>query len=88
MPGGRIKSNHQKSYAVLLGHLRSARIDSNITQVQLAKALGVDQSHISKIERGERRLDIVELREFCRALGISLGDFIKEFERLLDRSGV
>lgn len=51
-----------------------------LTQAQLAEKLGVDQSIVSKIERNERRLDIVELKEICTALGLSLQDFVQRFE--------
>lgn len=61
--------------------LKSAREDAGLTQVALAKELKRPQSYVSKFECGERRLDLVELREICEALGISLVDFVKRFER-------
>jgi transcriptional regulator with XRE-family HTH domain len=45
---------------------------AGLTQVQLARRVGENQSFISKCERGERRIDVVELRGFCRAFGVSL----------------
>lgn len=62
--------------------LRDIRLDANLRQGQIAKKLGVPQSFVSKYENGERMLDIVELSEVCDALGISLEDFIKKYERL------
>jgi len=38
---------------------------------------------VSKCERGERRIDIVELREFCLAMDTTLETFIRVFERSL-----
>jgi hypothetical protein len=35
---------------------------------------------ISKCERGERRIDVVELRTFCNAMGVSFVDFVKRFD--------
>lgn len=65
------------------------RKEAGLTQEQLAQKLGVTQSFIAKVEGGERRVDIVELRAFCAALGISLSEFVETFEReisgLLDR---
>lgn len=48
--------------------------------------LGVTQSFISKCERGERRLDIVEVRSWCRAMGVPLQELIDGFEVSCDAS--
>lgn len=52
-----------------------------ITQEEMAARLGESQSFVSKCERGERRMDIVELREFCKAMGLTLEKFVKQLER-------
>jgi transcriptional regulator with XRE-family HTH domain len=64
----------------LLDLLREERERAGLTQVQLAKKLGVPQSFVSKVESGERRVDLVELQAICEALGISLGKFVRKFE--------
>lgn len=46
-----------------------------LTQVQLAEKLGVPQSYVSKYERGERRLDYVEVRRICDRCGVNIEDF-------------
>jgi len=74
------KTIYSREYAVVLKLLRAARDKAGITQVELAKRLGLTQSFVSKIERGDRRLDIVQLRSVCSTLGISLVTFIKQFE--------
>jgi DNA-binding Xre family transcriptional regulator len=61
--------------------LRSVRSESGLTQAEIAERLELPQSFVSKYESGERRLDLVELRQICKALGISLGDFVRRFER-------
>jgi transcriptional regulator with XRE-family HTH domain len=63
--------------------LKKSRLDAGLSQVELAKKLKRPQSFVSKYESGERRLDLVELREICQALKISLPDFAKRFERSL-----
>ena len=45
--------------------------------------LGKRQSYVSKVERGERLLDPVELRWWCRGLGVDTADFVREWERRL-----
>lgn len=78
-----MKSIHNKAYQLLLQHLKSKRIDRGITQEQLASRLGVGQGIVSKIETHERRLDVIELREICLALGISFPEFVTEFDKYL-----
>ena len=51
-----------------------------MTQDYLAQKLNQPQSFVSKYESGERRLDILELREVCAALGVSLSDFLRRLE--------
>ena len=64
--------------------LRQARIDAGLRQIDLAKRLSQPQSFVSKYESGERRLDLIELRKICKALGISLGDFVRKLESVLE----
>ena len=77
------KSVFSRSYDVFVTSLRDARTDAKVTQVELAKRLGETQSFVSKCERGERRLDVVELRGWCRALGTTLVEFARNLERKL-----
>lgn len=70
---------HQK----FLKLLKKARADSGLTQIELAEAIEETQSTVSKIERGEIRLDLIQLRTVCQALGISLTDFVAAFEASL-----
>jgi len=60
--------------------LRQVRTEAGLRQVDLAKKLRQPQSFVSKYESGERRLDLLELRQVCEALGISLSDFVRRFE--------
>jgi len=50
----------------------------------VAERLGTTQSAVSKWERAERRIDIVELRQFCRAVGITLGEFVAAMESAIE----
>ena len=74
------KTIHSVEYTALLRLLRQKRQDAGITQLQLARALRTSQSFIGKCERGERRIDVIELQAICRALGIELQVFIAELE--------
>ena len=77
-------SIYTREYAVLLSMLRAARHTAGLTQEQLAECLSQTQSFVSKTERGERRLDVVELRAFTKALGIQFADFVMKLDRTLD----
>lgn len=77
------KTIHSVEYAALLRLLRQKRLDAGLTQDQLARALKTSQSFIGKCERGERRIDAVELRAFCMAMGMTLAEFAVELERHL-----
>jgi len=77
------KSINSQTYAVFLELLRETREKAGITQLELSERLGETQSFVSKCERGERRIDIAELREFCAAMGTSIEKFIKAFEKRL-----
>ena len=79
------KSIHSAQYAVFLETFRQARRRAGLTQVQLAERVGETQSWVSKCERGERRIDAVELRIFCEAFGIRLRQFVTKFETALRR---
>jgi transcriptional regulator with XRE-family HTH domain len=63
--------------------LRKYRERAGKSQTEVAKALGLDQSRVAKIERGERRIDIIELRIYCQAVGISLAEFVEALEQRL-----
>lgn len=67
-----------------LSLLRQVRQEAGLTQAKLAGLLGKPQSFVSKYESGERRLDVLELREICVAVGISLESFIIRLEGSLD----
>jgi transcriptional regulator with XRE-family HTH domain len=60
------KSIHTKEYAYFVSRLRKAREEARLTQVQAAKKLGRPQSHISNVESGQQRVDVVELRRFAK----------------------
>ncbi len=74
------KSIATKENAVFLAVLRQVRVDAGITQTTLAERIGETQSFVSKVERGELRLDVIQLRTFCLALDTDLAAFVSRFE--------
>jgi transcriptional regulator with XRE-family HTH domain len=63
--------------------LRQVRTEADLTQTDVAQRLRQPQSFVSKYESGERRLDILELREVCRVIGIPLPELIRRLELAL-----
>lgn len=76
MPNKTASSEHEKLQTLL----RTVRREAGLSQVDLSLRLGRPQSFVSKYESGERRLDILELHEVCRAVGIPLAEFVRRFE--------
>ena len=59
-------TKYKVKYQKLTAKLRSARLEAGLTQVEAGKKLKKPQAYISKIERGERGVDAVELAEFAK----------------------
>ncbi|WP_229422856.1 helix-turn-helix domain-containing protein [Pseudoduganella umbonata] len=64
----------------MLRLLREERLAAGLSQEQLATRLQVTQVFVSKCERGQRRIDPVELRTWCMALGTTGARFYEAFE--------
>lgn len=80
------KSAFSNEYRVLCRLLVSARKEAEVTQVELANRLKETQSEVSKFERGQRRLDVVQLRRWCLALGVEFPDFVRTYDKAVRRS--
>ena len=79
------KSIYTDEYSLFLRELRQVREEKGLTQTDIAVRLGQTQSFISKVERGERRLDVVELRAYCDALEIPFPVFVRKLDaKILD----
>ena len=78
--GAKKKTIHGKEYHAIISMLRDLRENKNVTQKELADRIDSEQTFISKIETGERRLDIIELKNICEALGEDLVAFIIRYQ--------
>ncbi|EKQ84813.1 helix-turn-helix domain-containing protein [Leptospira kirschneri] len=79
------KSLHSREAKIFCKNLIAARKNSNLTQLEVAKRLGEPQSYISKIESGERRLDVIEFWRIFKILGKSI-EFYFQFDEKQDSS--
>ena len=71
------RSRQTKEYAYFVEKLRKARKEAGLTQVEVAKKLKRPQSHISNIESGQQRVDVVELQVFAKIYKKDIKYFIK-----------
>jgi transcriptional regulator with XRE-family HTH domain len=76
-----LKTLHSDEHDRFCDLLRKARMEAGLTQLELASRLGIPQSFVSKYESGERRLDVLELRLVCQAVGVSLREFVRRLEK-------
>ena len=80
------RSLHSRNYEIFRAELKRLRKNARITQVELAKRLNQPQTYISKCERGERRVDMIEVRDICRALRVDYVEFARTLETSLAAS--
>jgi len=79
------KTIHQPEHLVLAEYLRDLRLKANLTQVEVAARLDVGQSRVSELERGLRRLDLMEISELAATYGTTLLDVVVGYEARLKR---
>ncbi|MCT7971496.1 MULTISPECIES: helix-turn-helix domain-containing protein [Oscillatoriales] len=75
------KSVFTEKYTRFRRLLIEIRQSSKLTQVQVAQRLHKPQSFVSKYERGERRLDVVEFLEVAKALEVNPSELLTQLDR-------
>ena len=78
-----LRTVQKNPYTKLCELLVSERQKANITQADLSSCLKRPQSFVSKYERGERRLDVVEFGYVASAIGFDPVQFLAGFYREL-----
>tara|TARA_R110002073_G_scaffold265423_3_gene428530 strand:- start:4464 stop:4697 length:234 start_codon:yes stop_codon:yes gene_type:complete len=76
-----LKTIIRKDYAQIIRNLISARKSQGIQQYALAGRIGKTQSFVSKYERRERRLDVMEFLDVARALDVDPSDMTKDLPK-------
>lgn len=72
------KTIYSKDHKYLVEQLKKTRQEAGLEQAEVAKLFGRTQSHISKIEAGQRRIDIVQLKDFSKIYKKDFNFFIKK----------
>jgi transcriptional regulator with XRE-family HTH domain len=73
----REKSIFTREYGIFLSTLRRLRKGTGATQAAVGKAMGRDQSVVSKCERGQRRLDQIETMFYCKGMAMDYEEFVR-----------
>lgn len=81
-------SLHDPAYAGFVKMLVELRVGSGKKQREVAKALGWNQSVVSKIETRQRRIDVVELIRVMEALGADPVTLVREIQRELSSDSI
>ena len=78
---------HSQPQDRLCAALKAARKKAGLTQVELARRLGMYRSFVSKYEKGERRLDVIEFLAVTEAIGVDAGEILAELGTGVRRRG-
>ena len=68
---------YTKDHNEIVERLKEARMNIGMGQVEVAEKLGRTQSYVSKIESGQRRFDVLQLKEFAKLYKKPLDFFVK-----------
>ena len=71
------KTIYSKDHKYLVDRLKKAREEAGLNQKDAAKSLGRSQSYLSKIESGQVRIDIVQLKEFAKKYKKDISYFLR-----------
>lgn len=73
MPRAIYQDDHKK----IVERLKQARLEAGLSQIEVSEKLSRTQSYVSKIESGQRRFDVLQLKEFAKLYKKSLDFFVK-----------
>lgn len=67
---------YSKEHKYLVERLKQARQEAGLDQKEVAKILKTTQSYVSKVEAGQRRIDVIQLKEFAKIYKKTINYFI------------
>jgi len=71
------KTLYSKEHKAVVERLKKARVKSGMSQEEASIKLGRSQSYVSKIEAGQRRIDVVQLKKFAKIYSVKIDSLIK-----------
>ena len=78
-----VRSLRTAEYDKLLVLLKQLRKEANLTQLELCEKLGQEKTYVSKVERGTRRFDVIELFEYANALALDPVEIVGRLKGLI-----
>jgi len=72
-----VRNIYSKDHQHMVKQLRKARVEAGFSQKDVGKRVGKSQSYLSKVESGQRRVDVVQLKDFAKIYKKELGFFVK-----------
>lgn len=81
-------SIHSAEHRILVDLLRELRVVRKLSQLDLAARMDRPQSYISAVERGGRGLDLLQVLEFTKAMGVTFTEFATELEKRFKDAGI
>lgn len=82
------KTLYSDEHKIFLALLRRVRNEAGLTQAAVAKRLIVPQSYVSDYETGSRKLDTLQMRQVCAAMGTTLPEFAARLEAAITLGGI
>ena len=71
------KAIYSREQKQLTEKLKKARKEVSLDQKQAAKKLGTTQSYISKLESGQRKIDVIQLKELAKIYKKEISYFLE-----------
>ncbi|MCG2701490.1 helix-turn-helix transcriptional regulator [Candidatus Parcubacteria bacterium] len=68
---------YTKEHKDIIEKLKKARLETGLDQIAVAKKIGKTQSYISKIESGQRKVEVLQLKKFAKIYNKDINYFIK-----------
>lgn len=77
-----MRSIHNKRYKAIIAFIRRRREEAGITQKEMTKVMHLRQGIISKIETCERRIDLLELLQYCGGVNVSIREIVDYLDQM------
>ena len=71
------KTIYSKEHKYIVKQLKKARQEAGLDQLEVVKRLGRSQSYLSKIESGQRKIDVIQMKKFAKLYNKDINFFIK-----------
>ncbi|UWQ77949.1 helix-turn-helix domain-containing protein [Leisingera sp. S132] len=76
------KTLGDKRHDALVAYIKTYRLAAGLNQTEVAQLLGEYQSHIARIESGQRRIDVIELIKLGEVLGFDPAEAVRQLSEL------